>query len=385
MNTRQNASGVADGGSLQADVFDNFGIDPNTDFNNDDDTGDLDLGQEDDLGVDDDDLGAPDPRQAELEDLGRVTQTRQPQQRQQRQQQQPDPNLRQLAPKAAVRADAKGNLINAAGQIVAKAGKEARLYQQARQADTQIQGLRSHVTNVEGRLGKALKIANDLVTENEQFKAREQQIQKFGLSSEEHLEALTLYSQNKQNPVQFLRNLLTRAAARGININEVVQGGGNNNPAGFDAAALATILKNSLNEGLAPVRTLAEQQQNQINQRTKDEEAVAKTRETVQDFFNINTAARPYMRVFQQVLSDPQTAHMSLDEIWLRIQLNQARNGNRSLSRLPQQNPPRRRAMPQGRSGPGARQGAADNTDQVASVNDSYDTILKGVLADHNM
>jgi hypothetical protein len=387
MNTgRQNPSNDGGGSdnSMESTVFDNFGIDPSTDFGNEDagdnDGSDLDQGS--------DDLGSSDNQNDELDALGDVTQTRQ-QERQPRQQEprQRD-ELRPIGPNAGIKADAKGNLINAAGQIVARAGKEARLYQQARRSDERVQGLQAHATNVEQRLSRALEIANGLVSENDQYKARESQIQKFGLSSEEHLEALTLYAQNKTNPTQFIKNLLTRAAARGINVNEIMGGGGQfGQPGGFDPSQIAAVLKEGLEAGLAPVRTLAETQQQERERLTQDAQAQERTRNEVQDFFNKNVEARPYMKVFTQVLADPQFQHMSLGEIWLRIQLNQARRGNGSgLRQNPRQNPQQRRGIPSGRGSPGGqRQAMPNGADQVAPVSQSYDAILRQTMTDYGM
>ena len=78
------------------------------------------------------------------DDLDRVSQTTQREQ----------PERTGLPPTAEVHADHKGNLVNEYNQIVARAGKEARLYQDLHKTKGQAQTLQGQLQDVSGRFEK---------------------------------------------------------------------------------------------------------------------------------------------------------------------------------------------------------------------------------------
>lgn len=379
-----NGGGNDASADFQADVFENFGLEQ-SDLDNDSGIDDGDTG-DDDLG--DDRSGDPEPRRRGRDDdygdddPDRVTHTRQREDNQQRRPDQRQQDNRQRLPaRAEVKPDKNGNLVNAQGQIVARAGKEARFYQEAYNAKTQAEGYRSHITNVETRLNRAVEIAEDLQEQVRTFQARDEQIKQFGITPVEQLEALRLFVLGKQKPVELLKNLLTRAAASGINVNEIL-GPNAQGQGGFDVSAIAQVLQTEL----APLKELTASQKAERERQQQNDTNLAKTREKIEDFFNLNQGARQYLPVFTKVLQDPRYKNMSLEHIWDKIQLNQARTGNRDLRRDGENPPQRRRGMPQGRGTPsGNNQRQGRQGDYVAPVNDSYEKILRETMADYGM
>lgn len=71
-----------------------------------------------------------------------------------------------LPQSAEVKPDGKGNLVDAQGNIVARSGKEARLYQDAHKAKSELGQLRlqseHQVKDLSSRLQRAIEIAKDL-------------------------------------------------------------------------------------------------------------------------------------------------------------------------------------------------------------------------------
>ena len=265
-------------------------------------------------------------------------------------------------PKAAeVKPDGKGNLLGPDGQVVARAGKEARLYQDLHKTRGQAQTLQGQVNDVTQRLHKAVEIGQQLHRDLQAERAKNTDaVKQFGLDQGEHLTALRLFKELKDNPQGTLKNLLTRAAANGISVEG--QAGG------IDPKAIVDLIRQEIGTAVNPLkeRTAAEQRAEQ--QRQEENRQRAQVQSEVDGFFSSNPDAREYLPVFQQTLQ--KFPSMTLGEVWARIQLHFAQN--------PQQ---RRTNSQKTRSLPAGRQAPTNGFDDMASVHDSYDTIIKDVMS----
>lgn len=350
-------------------VLDNLGMDDTLDQGDDADL-DLDTGDEDNQGDGDrlsqtDDL-EPEPRQQQQREPQRRQDARQ--QSQQRQQQQ-----RPLPQNAEVRPDAKGNLVAADGRVVAKAGFEARMYQDLHRTRGELGRVQAQVTDTTGRLTQAVEIGQRIHAENLQLKTRLENTSgtKFGLNDSEQIQAMQLAQEAKTDPAGAIKKMLTMAAARGVDLTKIGIA-----PGGVDPKSILDIVKQQIDAAMNPLQQRTAQENQQREQAERQQQQNAQAEREVNTFFQQNPDAQPHLPVFNAVLSDPRYANMSLGEVWARIQLNQARMGNQQQPDLRQrQNPQQRRNLPAGR---GAPQGS--DMSGMASPNASYDAILRETM-----
>lgn len=372
----------------QDTVFENFGltaedlgVDQDDDFNNQNDDNDDDNNQDNrqqrnnQSDDDDNDDGlTPDPlREAIDRNRERVSHTRE----QVRQRPQ-----KQLPKTAEVKADQKGNLVDAKGQIVARAGAEARLYQRAQKATQDAQQARQTIeairTDLSGRLERAVEIAREQHQKVQEYEARDQQIKALGLTPQDQLEALQYFVEGKSNPVQLIKKLLTKAAASGINMSEL-----GINAGGFDVKALTEQIQQQITREMEPLRKRQEDE-NKARERTAAEQReLEETTREVNSFFARNKDAVPYIPVLEQLMRDPRTRHLSLAELWLNLK----DRVNLSDQRQRQQNS-RERSIPNGRRRPIDSIRDDDEMsrgNEMATVDQSYDQILRDVMKQHNV
>lgn len=349
---------------------DDLGVDNEPDFTSDADTGDAG----DDTG---DQYLGPDRSEldAQLDGVER-----------QRERRQPDKGRRRgelddlsvthtgIPRRAEVKPDGKGNLVNASGQIVARAGKEARLYQDAHRARTQLDGANVRVQDLSTKLRRAVDIGRELHSELGKLQAMQQQVQNFGIKPDQMMLALSLFRDLDTKPAETLKRLLTRAKMNGINVDDGAGGGGGGGLFGTQAPALGELIREELGKHLAPLRQQTEEQRRRSEAERNEQQGLADTQAEVNDWFARNPAALQYAPVIQRLLENPTNRNRSLGELWLEIQLNlerRQRNGNGT--------PLRGR-----RPGSGSSQPPAGNSD-MASVNQDYDQILRDVISEHGI
>lgn len=299
-------------------------------------------GNEDLEGSGNEDLGSEGSGQEDEGDEGRMTQTTFPS-------------------SAEVRPDGKGNLVGKDGKIVARSGKEARLYQDLHRTRGQAQTLQGQLNDVTGRLRKAVEIGRGLHQELETMRAQAGAIKQFGLDANEHLTALRLYKELNENPREAIKKILTRATTNGINMADLgLQGG-------VDPKSLVDVIKQEIGNAVNPLKERTEAEKRQAEQTRQDNERLASVKSNVDSFFNQNPDAKPYVQVFTQTLQ--RFPDMTLGEIWARIQLHFERN------------PQSRRQNSQTRSLPAGR-GSAPNGggDDFAPVTTTYDSIVQDAL-----
>ena len=251
------------------------------------------------------------------------------QQREQRQQQDPlKQNTLKFDPRADFRQDKKGNLVDAkTGEIIAKAGSEARIYQRVhKQATDYIKAATGNVQNQmqqeRGKLNRAVEIGLSFEKELSELRSTFKQLNAYELPKEGLLEAASYYKQAQSDPVGVLKNLLTRAALSGIDISQL----GMDNK-GIDPKTLVEQIRKEIQAGIAPVQQFTSQQQKVQNERQVEAKYQQQAEVQVQQFFGSTPQAVPYTHIFHAVLSQPQFQHMSLGEIWDKVQLHLIRNG----------------------------------------------------------
>jgi ribosome-binding protein aMBF1 (putative translation factor) len=303
---------------------------------------------------------------------GREGQQRQPQ----GEQQQP-PRMSQTPPEsrlpasAEVHADHKGNLVNEYGQIVARAGKEARLYQDLHktrgQLQSQVQTYERQVADVNSRLQKAVEIGRGFHQELTSMKAHQKSIEQFGLDQGEHLTALRLFKELRDNPQSAIKNILTRAATNGINVTELGLA-----PGGIDSKSLLDMIRQEIGTAVNPLRERTEAENRQRAQTERERVRAAEINSEVAGFFDSNPDARQYLPVFTQTIQ--KFPGMTLVECWARIQLQLATN---PPQRSPNSRGPngRQRSLPNGRPAP-----MSGNEDDIAPVTESYDDIIRKAM-----
>src|SRR6188768_1524509 len=273
---------------------------------------------------------------------------------------------------AEVKADAKGNLVNAQGQIVARAGKEARLYQDLHKTRQQVQGFERRINDAEGRVRKAVEIGRGLHERLTTLQAQADSVKQFGLDQGEHLTALRLFKELRDNPQAAIKNILTRAATNGINVAELGL-----TPGGIDSKSLIDVIRQELGSAMNPLRESTEAARKAKEVADRQEARTREVQGEVANFFDSNPDARQYLPVFTQTIQ--KFPGMTLGEVWARIQLQLATNPRqgRTNSQRPNGRP---RSLPNGR---GAPMNGGDG--DIAPVTESYDAIIQKAMREAGM
>src|SRR5258706_3449611 len=339
------------------------------------------LGMEDELAGDvaglEQDTGEGDDESFESNEQIQQSSYEEPRQRQQ-QRQQPQPQQRQqprpLPQQAEVRADQRGNLIGPDGKIVAKAGFEARMYQETVRARQGLQQEQARTRDVTGRLTRAVEIGQQLHNRVEQLQAqlndRNTAPARLGLNDQETIQGLQLVAEAKRDPVNTLKKILTMAASAGVDLSKIGIA-----PGGVDSKSLLDMVRNEIAQHMNPLNQRMATERQQHEQIAQAATAYRETEREGSGFFDQNPDAKPFIPVFHAVLSEPQFQHMSLGEVWAKIQLNQMRQSQQNGNGHVRQNPQQRRNLPSGRGQP-----YNPGTGDMAPVSQSYDSILRETL-----
>jgi len=247
----------------------------------------------------------------------------------QRQQQDPlKQNTLKFDPRSTFRQDKKGNLIDArTGELIARAGSEARIYQRVhKQASDYIRAATGNIQNqMQGerqKLNRAVEIGLGFEKELSELKQYVSQINAFELPKEGLIEAAQYYKQAQSDPVGVLKNLLTRAALSGIDISQLGM-----DPNGLDPKSLVEQIRKEIQQGIAPVAQFTNQQQAERQEQQVQSQYLQQAERQVSEFFGKTREAIPFTHIFHAVLQQPRFQHMSLGEIWDKIQLHLMRNG----------------------------------------------------------
>jgi hypothetical protein len=338
------------------------------------------------------------PRQYNSEEF-EPPQQRQPQQRDQRTPtQKPDPlrqNTLKFDPRTSFRQDKKGNLVDSrTGEIIARAGSEARIYQRVHKQATDYiataqRNIQNQVATERTKLERAVEIGLGFERQLAETRQQMQKLNAFELNQDQLVEAAQYFKQAQSDPVGVLKNLLTRAALSGIDITQLGLPAG-----GVDAKGIADMVKREINQAVAPIQQYTTTQQQEREHQNVQSQYLQTAERQVNSFFNSTPEAVPYMHIFQTVLQQPQFQQMSLGAIWDKVQLHLMRNGvdpRRGPSRTQRQRLSGNQVpetRPQGRSLPNGQGMAPSGSDRrvgggagPAHPSMSYDAIIREILA----
>lgn len=401
MSDTSNDRGPIDQGMAQQVVNESMDLGLSADdlgINREDVFADLDLENDPALGHNDfDDLSVDGNQQQQQpnqnQNRQQPNQNNQQQPNQQQNFQQQDPNQNRPLPQyALVKPDAKGNLVDTNGQIIARAGGEARHYQKfARHFEAPLRAAAQRIAQggqqnqtLQGNLDQAIQIGEQLVNRVRELSANQQNgnmEREFGLTRDELIQAATFARQAKSDPASAIKSVLTLAAARGIDIKTVL--GPNAAGGGIDTKAILDLIKGEIATAVKPINertateTQREQQQQQFNQ------AVTQIQNEARQFFERTPDAVPYLEAFRQIKTDPNLRHLGMDHIWSEIQLRLARGGftpQTYMQRTRQQNS-NGMTMPSGRSrGTYTPPDSQQRDNGMAPVSTSYDDIVRDLL-----
>lgn len=219
-----------------------------------------------------------------------------------RQQQQPaqpqqlaDPNKPQQ-----VRVDKNGNLVNAQGQIVARAGSERRLYEKSARLETQLKQektarqndrelLQRAATEIKG-MREVYGMANDL-----------------RMSTREAMMGLTLVDKFKKDPVDFFKYVLTQMAAIGQDVSKLAPELG---AAAVSPDGIKQLIQQELRGALGPVRETREQD-------TREQRAIQDAEVEYTAFVERFPDVTTHEDVIARLIQDDE--HLSLDAAYYKL------------------------------------------------------------------
>ena len=360
---------------------------------------DLDLGDDDGQEEADDDA-----QQQTAHDDGDVSDDDPPPQRTQDRQERPEPRQQEkpkkddlrrseplaFNPRALPKMDAKGNVIDPrTGQILARAGSEARIFNRVhKQAMDYVRTAGGHFQNrlseTNTRLNRAVEIGLELEQQLQQARESQAAIQAFELTQDELVQAAGLAKRAKTDPLGTIKYLLTEASVRGIDLQQLGL-----QPGSIDPKSLNEIIQQNIARATKPIEQMTQEQKRLQTAQQEEQRYRDQAEEMAVTFFNKNQAAKQYMPIFKRVYEKPENQHMSLDEVWAKLQLHLMRRGidpmkgpsNRQRRELQQEDTrPQRRSLPNGRSMTPVGNDRQQQDNGPAPVSQSYDDIIRDVL-----
>lgn len=227
--------------------------------------------------------------------------------------------------------DRAGNLLNSAGQIVVRAGRERKFFEDAKKRVVQE---RTDNVRLAGNMQKIAAAAKELHTRYATLQEQKGMFDRAGLNNDEQLQMLQIATEFKKNPVDGIKKMLTMAHLQGVDLKTLGVAGG------IDARTIAEEIKKTVSDQLRPITE-------RESATTADRERLAEAKEVATKFFTDNPdalEAREEMGSdkFNQMIfgAKQRFPDMSLSEIWLRIKLaaNNAPNADREQNNRQQQN-----------------------------------------------
>lgn len=276
--------------------------------------------------------------------------------------------------------DQKGNILDPkTGQVIARAGAEARLYVDARNARISAHQAGLERDRLHGHLQEAVAFIEKFRTENRILKEYNSSAERMGVTPQESAAAVELVSKLKKGgevAISALKEILTRAATAGIDVQSLGVGGG-----GIDPKTLVDMI----DQRFAPIKDKFTKDQNaQIRAHQAREEQRVRFENAAQHtvgFFQSNPEATPYAPAIERMLRDPKFQGWSLREVWQAIQLHLSRTrGNGSNGATPERQS-NHREVPRGVP----RVDLAFDASRPAPVSMSYEDIVDEVLTANGM
>ena len=291
-------------------------------------------------------------------------------------------------PKGWLGSDAKGNLVDDTGKIVARAGSERRLYETSINA----RGERDRAVQEQTRLyNETLKLQDQVQTLQQRATAHHQ----FGLNDAELQEGLGFLAQWKQQPMQVVESALTTMLDQGYNIGTLL---GKFIQVGEDGQV--TVARKADAGGVNPqqIQQLVQQAVSPLMQRQQQEEAATRRQQEIQQYamqqserFLSNPAfsqARTHEAILANMIrKDPQLtpegAYAQLQQFAYQHQLDFTRPLEPQLRALHTQQQPQQPAPTRQSMSPGAVGSAPMQTIERPNTNaatDSYQDIVRSAM-----
>jgi hypothetical protein len=252
------------------------------------------------------------------------------------------------------------DLLDAQGNVVARAGAERRHYETAQRLRNETQQLTTRNRELTARLD-ALEGANTLGTQ-------------YGLSADELTAGAQLMKSWKEDPAGTVKYMLTQAQAMGHNVAD----------GGTDVRAI----KSMIDEALAPIRGRYESEQQQ-----------EQTRQEAQQVYNNFMASYPDAAVHQNALAQllDNEPSLSLEAAYFKLKSAFAERGldwnvnlethlaNSQRQQGQQEIPPNRGGQQQPLPSGSVNSGAVTDTAEIASADASFDDIIKQSMSEAGM
>jgi hypothetical protein len=196
--------------------------------------------------------------------------------------------------------------------------------------------------------------------------------ERLGLQPTEAADAMQMMARMKRggaDGLQAVKEILTRAAAAGIDVQSLGVGAG-----GIDVKSIV----DQIRQEFAPIRgDLEARRQAEIQtqqQRAQEQQNWNDAAAHTVDFFQQNPDAVPYAPVIEKALNDPRYRGWNLREVWMAIQLHLARQGGSSNQG--------HREIPRGGRAPN---GADTGVPQIAHPSTSYADLVNQILDEHGI
>jgi hypothetical protein len=260
--------------------------------------------------------------------------------------------------------------------VLARAGAEARLYVDARNARVAAHQAGLERDRMQGNLREALSFVEQFRAENHALREVNRAAERLGVTPQESAAAVELVSKLKQGgsvAVQALKEILTRAHTAGIDIASL----------GVASGALDTkTIVDLIDQRFKPIKdTLLGQQQardQQVRAQQEEQQRFRAAADHTVGFFQANPDATPYAPAIEKMLRSPQFSGWSLREVWQAIQLHLSKRGNgvsqnNGTQTQPQSN---HREIPRGRP----QVDLSFDANRPAPVSMSYEDIVNEVL-----
>lgn len=270
--------------------------------------------------------------------------------------------------------DAKGNIISASGEVLARAGTERRLYQSMHKAQDQAVLSRQENVSLRDKIVQAVNLGRELHTKLKFVQEQGNAGAALGLAPQEVTNALQLASDLKTNPQEGLKKLLTQLTINGIDIS------GLGLESSVDTKALGGLIRTELESATRPIREQQARQEQAAQIRNQQAEQYRQVEQSTRMFFQTNPDAAPHLQTIMRMYNDPQYSGRTLQENWLQLQLYLERNPGSSDSTFPRQ----QRSLPNGRPNAAPQQQRA-SAQQVAPVDQDYSSIINDILAEYKV
>ena len=257
--------------------------------------------------------------------------------------------------------DRQGNVF-IDGKLVAKAGREARMYASFRR---QALADRQDAAKLAQHVNQIAYGAKELLARYDQLQKQKTLLDQVGLDPKEQLQLVQIAQAYKKSPIEGIKMLLTQAHLAGVDIKSLGVSGA------FDPKALVETMKGEMTELLKPVLQETSQR---VHQNSARNEAVG--------FFQRNPRAREVARIvggsdkLGLMLKEAKrrAPNLSLDELFERLDYALLSNGMGQPATGPVEGPrPNRRA---------AKRMEKNFARSVRPASDSFEDIAKSVLRD---